>query len=205
MNEFEKGISVYIGEENLFSLQKYKIGIAGAGGIGSNCGCNLVRCGFKNFVIADFDIVEYSNLNRQFYFNHQTGKPKVNMLCENLLLINPDLNLNIENIEINKNNLSEIFHECDVVVEAFDDPKLKKIIVEEYINSEKLLVAVSGIAGFGNSDNITIHKIREKFFIVGDLKSEVSGNSHPYSPVVNIAAAKQADIILNYLINKPED
>ncbi len=202
MNNFEKGISRYIGEENLTSLQKYKIGIAGAGGIGSNCASNLVRCGFKNFVIADYDIVEYSNLNRQFYFFDQEGKHKVNMLKENLLSINPDLNLDMKDIKISKSNLPEIFHKCDVIVEAFDEPGLKAIITEEYICSSKLLVAVSGIAGFGKSDNISIHKIRENFFIVGDLESEVNSITHPYSPSINIAAAKQADIIFSYLMKK---
>ena len=46
------------------------IGIAGAGGIGSNVAVNLVRSGVDNFIIADFDKIEESNLNRQYYFHN---------------------------------------------------------------------------------------------------------------------------------------
>lgn len=50
-----------------------KIGIAGAGGIGSNVAANLVRSGVTSLKIVDFDRVESSNLNRQFYFSDQIG------------------------------------------------------------------------------------------------------------------------------------
>lgn len=68
MNSFEKGLSDYIGHDRLSKIQQIKIGIAGAGGLGSNCAFNLVRSGFTKFKIVDFDLVEPSNLNRQFYF-----------------------------------------------------------------------------------------------------------------------------------------
>ena len=45
-----------------------KIGIAGAGGLGSNVAVHLVRSGISSLKICDFDVIENSNLNRQFYF-----------------------------------------------------------------------------------------------------------------------------------------
>ena len=53
------------------------VGIAGAGGLGSNCALHLVRSGVGRLVIADFDVVNDSNLNRQFYFRDQIGRKKV--------------------------------------------------------------------------------------------------------------------------------
>ena len=64
-----------------------RIGIAGAGGLGSNVAVNLVRTGVKKLKIVDFDVVDESNLNRQFYFMDQVGRPKVEALRENLLRI----------------------------------------------------------------------------------------------------------------------
>ena len=61
-----------------------KIGIAGAGGIGSNVAACLVRSGVQQLKIVDFDSVDESNLNRQFYFHDQIGRPKVQALAENL-------------------------------------------------------------------------------------------------------------------------
>ncbi len=89
MNDFEIGLRKYFKEEELARIREVRVGIAGAGGLGSNCAVNLVRCGFSKFVIADYDIVEDSNLNRQFFFNDQIGKSKVEMLKANLLRINP--------------------------------------------------------------------------------------------------------------------
>ena len=48
-----------------------KIGIAGTGGIGSNVAMHLVRSGITNLKFGDFDRIEKSNLNRQFYFEEQ--------------------------------------------------------------------------------------------------------------------------------------
>lgn len=200
MNEFEKGLAGYIGEERLFKLQNIKVGIAGAGGLGSNCAFNLVRSGFKKFKIVDFDVIEPSNLNRQFYFQDQLNVPKVEALEQNLKRINPDLEIEAVQLKISQENIKELFNDCEVVVEAFDKVMYKTLIVETFFSSGKLLVSASGLAGWGNSDDIRVRKVHDKFYMVGDFVSEVSEDLPPISPKVNIAAAKQADIVLNYFI-----
>ena len=200
MNQFEEAISRYIGRDNLKQLQQVKIGIGGAGGLGSNVACNLVRSGFKSFVIVDFDVVEYSNLNRQFYFRRQVGEDKVDALKENLLAINPDLELEVRSERVTKDNIKNLFNSCEIIIEAFDQVTSKKLIVEEYINSQKLLVAASGVAGWGSSDEIRVKQIKDKFYLVGDSSTEVDQGHPPISPRVNVAAAKQADIVLQYVL-----
>lgn len=202
MNDFEKALSGYIGEDNLNKLQRVKIGIAGAGGLGSNCAFNLVRSGFSNLRIVDFDIVEASNLDRQFFFIDQIGLSKVKALETNLKRINPDIKLDTMVEKITKENVSVIFEDCDIVVEAFDKVEYKTMIIENYFSSGKLLVAGSGLAGWGESDEIKVNKIHSKFYLVGDLMTEVSCEKPPISPRVNIAAAKQADVILDYVLNR---
>ncbi|MBF0452474.1 MAG: sulfur carrier protein ThiS adenylyltransferase ThiF [Candidatus Magnetomorum sp.] len=198
VNGFEKGLGRYLSPVYLKRAATVYIAIAGCGGIGSNCAHNLVRCGFKQFLLIDHDVVDVSNLNRQFYFIAQKGHPKVEMLKENLLAINHDLNITTIQEEIKPNTIDRFFHHCDVIVEAFDNVVSKKLLAETYFNSDKLIVSVSGIAGSGNSDDIIIKKIKNKFYMVGDFTSEISETLHPYSPKINIAAAKQADIIFDY-------
>lgn len=200
MNTFEKSLCNYIGEEGLKKIQKLKIGIAGAGGLGSNCAFNLVRSGFKKFKIVDFDVVEPSNLNRQFYFLDQLNTTKVNALKTNLLRINPDLEIEALNTRIERENVKEIFQECDVVVEAFDKAVYKAMIAEAFFSSGKLLVSASGLAGWGKSDDIVVKKIHEKFYMVGDFISEANEDVPPISPRVNITAAKQANIVLSFAL-----
>ncbi len=200
MSNFEKGIGKYFKAAELEKIRKVRVGIAGAGGLGSNCAMNLVRCGFSDFVVADYDRVENSNLNRQFFFEDQIGMTKVEALKENLLRINSDVSVEAVNLKIEKDTIQALFETCDIVVEAFDEVVYKKLIVETYMSSDKLLVAASGIGGWGNSDNIKIRKVRDTFFIVGDSVSEVNDECPPVAPSVMITAAKQADVVLDYVL-----
>ncbi|MBB6217252.1 sulfur carrier protein ThiS adenylyltransferase [Anaerosolibacter carboniphilus] len=202
MNLFEEALLSHMGKENLEKVQNCKVGIAGAGGLGSNCAFNLVRSGFKHFVMADFDVVEFTNLNRQFYFAKHVGRKKVDALKENLLHINCDLWIETYREKIESHNVGDVFKDCDVVVEAFDKAQYKRMIVEHYLNSEKLLVSASGLAGWGKSDAIQVHRMKERFYLVGDLETEVGEDVPPMSPRVNIAAAKQADVVLAYVLGE---
>lgn len=202
LNEFEKALAKYLGKAKLKKIQKIKIGIAGAGGLGSNCAFNLVRSGFKKFKIVDFDTVEYSNLDRQFYFLDQIGIPKIEALKNNLLGINPILDIEMVLDKITAQNVANLFTDCDVIVEAFDKADCKTMLIEKYYDSGKLLVSATGLAGCGNSDAITVKKIHEKLYLIGDSVSEVNEKSPPLSPRVNISAAKQADVILEYVIKE---
>ncbi len=202
MSNFEEGIGKYFKDTELAKIRGVRVGIAGAGGLGSNCAVNLVRCGFLDFVVVDYDVVEGSNLNRQFFFDDQVGKAKVEALKDNLLRINPDVRVEAINLKIGKDTIKDLFESCDIVVEAFDEVAFKKLIVETYMSSEKCLVAASGIGGWGNSDNIKIRKVRDTFYIVGDSVSEVGENCPPVSPSVTITAAKQADVVLSYVLRK---
>ncbi|TIH12945.1 sulfur carrier protein ThiS adenylyltransferase ThiF [Marinifilum sp. JC120] len=202
MNRTEQGIAKYLGEDCLQYLQAVRIGIAGAGGLGSNCAMHLVRSGFKKFIVADFDAIEDSNLNRQFYFMDQLGRSKVEALCDNLRSINPDLDITAHVTSISRENVHDFYGECDVIIEAFDDAAAKKALVETFLPTGKLLVTASGMGGTGNTDEIKTHKVRDNFYIVGDMKTECNAETPPFSPRVAICAAKQADIVLSHYLNK---
>lgn len=198
MNQFEKAMAAILGESTLAKIQRLKIGIAGAGGLGSNCARFLVGSGFKIFKIVDFDRVEYSNLNRQFYFAHQVGRLKVESLEENLLQINPELEIEVLPLKIEQKNVACMFEDCDAVVEALDRPEDKRLVVDTYLDSGKLVVAASGLAGWGRIDRIATRQLGKNLFIVGDLISEVTVDCPPLAPGVNAAAAKQADVVLSF-------
>lgn len=187
-----------IGEKNVEKLQKTKVGIAGAGGLGSNCAANLVRAGFGKLKIIDFDLVETGNLDRQFYFADQVGMYKVEALRQNLLRINPDVRIEIEVKRIEQSMAGVLFADCLVVAECLDSAEIKSMLVAQLLALDKFIVAVSGVGGYGGSDNIRVHQIKENLIIIGDLQSDIA-LSPALSPRVNIAAAKQADTILEYV------
>ncbi|MCL2389154.1 MAG: sulfur carrier protein ThiS adenylyltransferase ThiF [Elusimicrobia bacterium] len=201
MNKFEKEIENFLGKSKYKKIHAARIGIAGLGGLGSNCAFNLARTGFKHFILADFDTVNHSNLNRQFYFQNQIGQKKTKALKQNLLKINPAINTELHSIFLSHTNSPEIFKSCDIIVEAFDCANSKAMLCESFINTDKFIVSASGIAGYGKTDTLRVHKIKNNFYVVGDLKTKISLANSPLSPRVNIAAAKQADIVLEYVLN----
>ena len=66
----------HLAAEQCKVLASARIGMAGAGGLGSNCAVFLARTGIRDFVIADPDVVALSNLNRQHFFPRHLGLPK---------------------------------------------------------------------------------------------------------------------------------
>lgn len=202
MNKFEQGLTKYFSLADLEKIQQVQVGIGGAGGLGGNCACHLVRCGFKRLVIADYDVVDYSNLNRQFYFLHQVGQLKVEALADNLRAINPDVQVITVAGRLDQARMAEVFAHCQAVVEAFDDVIYKRMMVETFLPTDKLLVAASGIGGFGQSDDIRVRQVKKNFYLVGDMVSGVGADCPPLSPRVNIVAAKQADVVLSWVLGQ---
>jgi len=129
MDVFRQDLIQKLGEGKLAKIEKARIGIAGAGGLGSNCAACLVRVGFKRFTIADFDLVDATNLDRQFYFEDQVGMPKVEALEVNLLRINSALEIRALPVKLETSNLLETFKDCDVLVECLDQAASKRMLV----------------------------------------------------------------------------
>lgn len=183
-------------------LSKYKIGIAGCGGLGSNCAVSLIRVGIKDIIIADFDVIDESNLNRQYFFYDQIGQYKVDALEENIHRINPTIKIEKHNVKLNEVNILDIYKDCDIIVEAFDKAEMKVMIIETVLSCfpEKPIISGNGMAGYGKNDLIKIEKY-DNLHIVGDGVTEVSSEEPPLSPRVNIVSHTMANIVLELLLN----
>jgi len=182
-------------------LKQFTVGIAGAGGLGSNIAMHLTRVGIGKLIIADFDVVQESNLNRQFYFRHQLGTKKVDALEANLLAINPELHIEVHDIKLDAQSIAKIYSDVDVMVEAFDKAEMKEIIAEvfqsEYPNIP--LVMGNGMAGWGKSNDMRVRQFGN-LYICGDGVSEIADELPPLSPRVGICAAMQANVVLEILL-----
>lgn len=179
-------------------LNSSSVGIAGAGGIGSNVAATLIRAGIGRLVITDFDSVELPNLNRQFYFRDQIGYPKVEALKYNLELINPDAKIETHNRIIDTQNACSIYSDCDLLVEAFDSEEAKVMLLESWLSGlpGKPVVSCSGLAGQGRTDLIKVDR-RENLTIVGDQESDLSLGT--LSSRVIIVAGMMANEIIELL------
>lgn len=184
-------------------LKDKSVGIAGCGGLGSNCAVALTRVGVGKLIIADFDVIEESNLNRQYYFHHQIGKQKVFCLKENIKLINPDVQVSAHQIKLEAQDIYNLYKDCDVIVEAFDHAEMKQVIIETIYDKlpHTPLVIGLGMAGWGDLESIHLRK-SDNLYICGDEKSEVSEEFPPLAPRVGIVANMQADIVLELLLKE---
>jgi sulfur carrier protein ThiS adenylyltransferase len=183
-------------------LSLFRVGIAGAGGLGSNCAIALARSGIGTLVIADFDIVEMPNLNRQYYFVKQTGELKINALKENISLVNPETDVVVYNEKLVPSNIPVIFNGCDIIVEAFDSDEMKEMIVETVQKKMKgvPLVIGSGLAGWGKNEQIRFRKIDDTLYICGDESSVAGDELPPMAPRVAMVANMQANTVIEILM-----
>jgi sulfur carrier protein ThiS adenylyltransferase len=180
------------------------VGIAGVGGLGSNVAIALTRLGIGQLILADFDLVEPSNLNRQQYFIDQIGMPKVEALKANLKRINPWVKIDVFAGRIDATNLRKIFGRVDVMVEAFDAPDQKALLTATHLRQapDCPLVAASGMAGYAASNQIRTRKIRDNFYLIGDQQTSARPGCGLMAPRVGIAAHHQANAVLRLLMGK---
>jgi sulfur carrier protein ThiS adenylyltransferase len=183
-------------------LRKFRVGIAGAGGLGSNCAVALARSGVGTLVLSDFDVIEEPNLNRQYFFTDQVGMMKTIALKENIARINPDVFVIIQQKRLDRINIPEIFSGCNVIVEAFDRSDMKEMLIEtvQLKMPGTPLVVGSGMAGWGKSEAITFRKIDDTLYICGDESSEVSDIMPSMAPRVGMVANMQANVVIEILM-----
>ena len=182
-------------------LSTKMVGIAGAGGLGSNCAVALARVGTGTLVIADFDVVSENNLNRQYYFRDQVGKTKTSCLAENIRRIDPGVKIIEHTIRLTPENIPLIFRNCDVIVEAFDIASEKEMLIETILEKlpGKPLVVGLGMAGWGKNDIIHCRRM-DNLFICGDEVSETGPELPPIAPRVGIVSNMQANVVLELLL-----
>jgi sulfur carrier protein ThiS adenylyltransferase len=196
MNTFEQGLFKYLKPEQLALIQSKKVGIGGAGGLGSNCAMMLVRSGFKHLEIIDQDVIDASNLNRQQYFTAEIGQPKVTILKKRLLDINPDADIIIHQLKWQEENAAGFFAGFDFIVEAFDVTDWKHRFVQYYAPRFKVVVSGVGMAGLREKKPMSVKKIGN-IYICGDRSTDSAQGHPPMAPRVTQCAAMMSEIILD--------
>ena len=182
------------------------VGVVGLGGLGSNVAIMLVRSGVRRLVLADFDRVEVSNLNRQMYFPDQLGMAKTDALSQTLLRVEPSLDLTMVAERITAEDLGPVFGHVDVLLEAVDSAEDKAMLVRAASESmpETPFVWVAGLAGCASANEIVTRRLGEMVWVVGDLDADVRDGLPLVAARVMAAAAHQAHIATRILLGMPE-
>lgn len=137
-----------IGIKGQEKLLNSKILIIGAGGLGSPAALYLAAAGAGTLGIADPDIVELSNLQRQIMHKTESiGKPKAESAKIAVKSINPGINVNIYKIFADKDNIAQIIKEYDFIIDATDN-FTSKFLINDICVKEGKAFSHAGVTRF---------------------------------------------------------
>jgi sulfur carrier protein ThiS adenylyltransferase len=201
MPELQKAVFSRHDVSVLAALRRATVGIAGAGGLGSNAALSLARAGVGRLILADFDKIEPSNLNRQQYLIEQIGRRKVLALRENLRLAAPFTAVMAHAVRITPGNVGKIFGAADILIEAFDKAEEKGMLINNWLRlyPNKPVIAASGLAGYGRNSSLRTRRMGS-LYICGDGDSECAPGESPMAPRVALVANMQANLAVELLM-----
>ena len=137
MDDFFSRSEAILGIEAIEELRKKRVILFGVGGVGSWCAEALIRTGLVHLTIVDGDTVQPSNINRQLPATRETlGRPKVEVLRERLLSINPEAEIKAINAMYEPTpslkggeDLGEALTEYDYIIDAIDSVAAKTDLI----------------------------------------------------------------------------
>ena len=192
-------------DKPIYSIMKTaQVGIAGLGGLGSNIAAALVRSGIGHLTLADYDTVELSNINRQLYTLAHVGRKKAETLTEILREINPFCDMTAYSVRVTAENCTDLFADCEIIMEAFDAPEQKAMLVNAVMEQmpEKYLICGNGMAGFGNANAIRTRCITDKLTLCGDGITDVSDGVGLTASRVMVCAGHMAARAIEIILQK---
>lgn len=138
-----------IGADGMERLKNAKVAVFGIGGVGGYVCEMLVRSGIYNISLFDSDTVSTTNRNRQIIaLESTTGKPKVEVMRDRILDINPDAKVTINNVFYTPENADDYpISEYDYIADCIDTVSSK---IELIVRAKQAGVKIISAMGAGN-------------------------------------------------------
>src|SRR6202030_932800 len=111
-----------VGMEGQLKLKSAKVALIGTGGLGAPLGLYLAAAGIGKIGMVDFDVVDFTNLQRQvIHGTKDVGKKKLDSAAETMLDINPYVEIDRHEVALSSENALEILKDYDIVVDGTDN------------------------------------------------------------------------------------
>lgn len=152
-----------ISKDNLTKLNNSSILVIGCGGVGGYSIESLARSGVGTIIIADYDTVDFTNINRQIIALDSTiGKLKVDVFEQRIRDINPECNVIKIKEFINKDNIELLFNNrIDYLIDACDTIETKKEIIKECLKRNIPFISSMGTGNKLDPSKLEIIDIRK--------------------------------------------
>src|SRR3989441_7418103 len=143
-----------VGPEGQGKLKHSSVLVVGLGGLGIPAAVYLASAGVGRVGIADSDLVEMSNLQRQFIFSEaDLGRSKVDAAVEKLGILNPEIRVIPHPVRLDSSNVMEVIREYDVVIDATDNLPSRYLINDACVLQAKPDVFAS-VLGFDGQASV---------------------------------------------------
>ena len=111
-----------VGMEGQLKLKQAKVLCIGAGGLGSPLALYLAAAGVGTLGIVDFDVVDFTNLQRQIiHGTDDVGRKKLDSAADTLAGINPNVEVRKFDTRLTSANALELFREFDIIADGTDN------------------------------------------------------------------------------------
>jgi molybdopterin/thiamine biosynthesis adenylyltransferase/rhodanese-related sulfurtransferase len=111
-----------VGMDGQLKLKNAKVLLIGTGGLGAPLGLYLAAAGVGRLGLVDFDVVDFTNLQRQVIFGtSDVGKSKSEAARARLSNLNPDIEVESFETKLTSNNALELFKDFDIIVDGTDN------------------------------------------------------------------------------------
>ena len=111
-----------VGMEGQLKLKQAKVALIGAGGLGAPLGLYLAAAGVGRIGMVDFDVVDFTNLQRQvIHGTKDVGRKKLDSAADSMLDINPYMTVDKFDTAITSENALDIIKDYDMVVDGTDN------------------------------------------------------------------------------------
>src|SRR3989440_2478657 len=111
-----------VGMDGQRRLKASSVLLIGAGGLGSPLGLYLGAAGVGRIGLVDFDVVDFSNLQRQvLHGTDDVGRPKLHSARDRLRSINPEVRLDLYETRLSAANALDVFGPYDVIIDGTDN------------------------------------------------------------------------------------
>ncbi len=194
-------VSYYVSPEQASLLASASVGIAGAGGLGSNCAVMLARSGVGRLILIDCDVVEERNLNRQHYLPRHVGMRKTEALAEQITELAPQTTVEALPLWLDGKNIPSLLRKAPLWIEAFDSAPAKALFATLALKAGKTVISGSGMAGIGRGlmKRRVLRSSGGLLALAGDFSSDIA-DAPPLAPRVMQCAAMQADAALEWIL-----
>jgi tRNA A37 threonylcarbamoyladenosine dehydratase len=163
--EWNSRTELLLEKEGLAKLQRAHVLVVGLGGVGAYAAEMLVRAGIGEITIIDGDVVQPSNRNRQLAALCSTQyKPKVEVMIDRLLDINPDLIIHPMHIFLTGEVMPELLQtKFDYVVDAIDSISPKVFLIVHTMNAKYPLISSMGAGGKFDPAKVVVDDISKSY------------------------------------------